>query len=38
MDVDVGLNKHSKQWIGKSGTEVQSGRVAVEWGESEGGC
>ena len=37
-DVDVGLEEHSKQSKGESGTEVQSVTGAVEWEESEGGC
>ena len=37
MDVDVGLNKCSKRWIGKSDAEVQSVEGTVEWEESEGG-
>ena len=38
MDVDVGLNKCSKQWKGELGTEVQSVEGVVEWEESEGGA
>ena len=37
MDVDVGLNKCSKQWIGELGAEVQSVEGVVEWEESKGG-
>ena len=37
MDIDVGLNKCSKRWIGESGAEVQSVEGVVEWEESEGG-
>ena len=37
MDLDVGLNKCSKRWIGESGTEVQFVNGAVEWKESKGG-
>ena len=35
--LDVGLNKRSKRWKGKSGAEVQSEKGAFEWEESEGG-
>ena len=38
MDVDVGLNKCSKQWKGELGTEVQSVEGVVEWEESKGGA
>ena len=36
MDVDVGLNKCSKQWKGKLGTEVQSVEGVVEWKRAKG--
>ena len=38
MDIDVGLEEHSKQSKGESGAEVQSEYGAVEWKRAKGGA
>ena len=38
MGLDVGLDEHSKRWVGELGAEVQSVEGTVEWEESKGGC